>query len=75
MASVFEVVKQSGRIALDELAFRSTGSPGEVTQSVRELRDRGLVRVTGTLPETPEDPAISEDTIVEITERGFGQVR
>jgi len=71
MAGVFDVVKQSGRISLDELALRSSGSAMEIIKRVRELSDRGLVRVTGDLPETADDLRSDVDTKVELTERGF----
>ncbi len=74
MASVFEVLGQSGRIPLDELVLRSSESADSIVKRLHELRDQGLVRLDGAIPSSGDGLDGSSDTVVELTRTGVRQV-
>jgi hypothetical protein len=74
MASIFEVLGQSGRLPLDELALRSSEPADTVLKRLQELTDRGLVRVEGEVPTSSDGVGQSAGTMVELTRTGMKQV-
>lgn len=71
MDGVYDIIRLAGRIPLDELVLRSSDSPEMVTRSIQQLKDKGLVTITGPFPTTPDQAAKAGDTIIELTSRGF----
>lgn len=68
MDGVYEIIKQAGRIPLDELVVRSSEDPAQVAKAVKSLADRGLVSVHGRpLPQTGEAAAVAAETTIEIS--------
>lgn len=71
MDGVYEIIKLAGRIPLDELVLRSSQPPQAVTESIQQLKEKGLISVTGPMPATPDEAVKAGDTIIELTTRGF----
>ena len=67
MDHVYDIIKQAGRIPLNELALRSSESAEDVNKAVRLLVERGLVRVSGKLPVGAADAPLAGDTVIEVT--------
>lgn len=68
MDGVYDIIKQAGRIPLDELVVRSSENPTQVAETVKSLADRGLVKLHGQpLPETGEAAATAAETTIEIS--------
>lgn len=67
MAGIFDVLKQSGAIPLDELKLRSTGSDEDVEKRVQELVSEGLVSVE----ERSVDPTEAPQKVVDLTRKGL----
>ena len=68
MDGVYEIIKQAGRIPLDELVVRSSENAAKVTETVKSLAERGLVKLHGPpLPQAPEDAATAGSTTIEIS--------
>lgn len=68
---VFDVVRRSGRVRLDELYRRRQLDPSALLDEVKTLTDRGEVSVEGTLP-TPDDfDQVARTASVGLTRKGI----
>jgi hypothetical protein len=68
MDGIYEIIKQAGRIPLNELVLRSSENPTQVTEAVKKLVDSGLVKVHGQpLPQGPQQSVESVDTMIEVS--------
>lgn len=68
MGGVYEIIKQAGRIPLDELVVRSSDNPADVAEAVKSLAKQGLVNVHGQpLPQSGYAADAAAETTIEIS--------
>ena len=76
MANWMDVLQSSGPISLNELNMRSSETPEELVRQVENLRQKGIVIVTGPKKDklsslSSEEVAQSSDTVVELSWSGM----
>jgi DNA-binding Lrp family transcriptional regulator len=70
MASVLEVLTQTGSLPLEELKLRTTASSEDVERRVEELKDQGLIEVIKK-KFSGLSSTLGEQDIVELTDKGL----
>ena len=76
MSYLWELLKSSGPIALNELNMRSSEAPAELIRILAEWKKDGTIVVKGPKSEkllelTPEEISQSSDTVVELSPRSL----
>ena len=76
MSYLWELLKSSGQIALNELNMRSSEGPGELIRILDEWKKDGTIVVKGPKSEklatlTPEEVSESSDTVVELSPKSI----
>lgn len=70
MASILEVLSQSGAVPMEELKIRSPGSSEDVESRVVELKSQGIVEISSD-PDLRTSEALGDDRLVRLTTKGL----
>ena len=71
MSEVFEIIRQTKSIPLDELVLRSSLPPAAVSHEIRMLVNEGLIHVKGDIPSGDDLLARASGTIVMLSSKGI----